>query len=135
MRAHFCITFHQHTGYWWRHATKHLSRAELREHSQDWIDLYGVEAYEASLVATEWVLELDFPPPPQPEDDADASERTRSGCSECGTELMQAAWGGPRLWRPQMIDACSLTQILGLYNQIQVRHAMPDRILALRPQR
>ena len=111
----------------------------MREHSKAWIDLYGEEAYEAAVVATNWVLELDFPPPPAPEFDANGFIMRSSGGHRelpqgSDTEIMQAAWGGPRLWKPQFIDPCSLTQMLGLYNQIQVRQALPDQLIPLRPE-
>ena len=123
-------------GYWWRHATKHLSKAELQAASQQWIDLYGEEAYHASVAATEWVLECDFPPEPLAAAQPGAKPvRSRGGHiapPDLATEEARAAWAGPELWHAHCIDPCSLTQMMGLKTQISIRRALPDKLAALR---
>lgn len=121
-------------GYWWRHATKHLSKQELKEVSQPWIDLYGEEAYEASVAATEWVLECDFPPAPLAAAQPGATlVRSRGGHiipPGLASEEARAAWGGPELWHAHCIDPCSLTQMLSLKTRISIRRALPEQLTA-----
>ena len=73
-----------------------------------WIGLYGREAYDRAVAATEWVLDLEYPPPADPRS---------SGAADPGDDelnefplVVQAAWGGPRLWPAHMIAAMSVVQ-------------------------
>ena len=114
-------------GYWWRHARELLSDADRAQQDGEWAAIYGADALAKSLRATDWVLDLAYPPPECPWRPEDL--RTPAGHPtwwEDQPEIIHAAYGGPRLWEAHGIDAASLAELAQLRLQASMRNALPS---------
>ena len=89
------------------------------------MELYGQEAFDRALASTDWVLQLEYPPPADPRS---------GGVLQKDDELLnqplvvQAAWGGPRLWPAHMIAGMSAVQLA----QLRLMHSQAAAVDAAR---
>ena len=80
-------------------------RAVADAHDAEWIQLYGQDAFDKAVASTAWVLDLPFPPPPDPRSGGVLAEDDSLDTCEL---VVQAAWGGPRMWPAHLIAGLSL---------------------------
>ena len=112
-------------GYWWRWARRQAQREQADRDDAAWVALYGQEAFDRALASTDWVLQLQYPPPPDP----------RSGGALAANDqlldqplVVQAAWGGPRLWPAHMVAGMSAVQVA----QLRLMHSTTAAVSAAR---
>jgi hypothetical protein len=94
-----------------------------KEEAEDaaWAEMYGIDAWDAALRSTEWVLDLPYPPPPEPQPVAPAGDVDWSSQSL----VVRAAWGPPELWPAHRIDALPLVQLAQLRRLHSDQRALP----------
>ena len=112
-----------YSGYWWRHSHRGLSAAAARQRDQPWIDLYGEEAYQQAIAATEWVLALPFPPPAS----ASSSAPAVSSSEPPASLVARASSGYPEFWPAHMAPHPSDITMQGERLTAQVQAAVPRR--------
>ena len=94
-------------GYWWRWSRSQAERADADAADAEWISLYGQEAFDKALTSTAWVLDLEFPPPADPRS---SGVLPADDPLDNSPLVIQAAWGGPRLWPAHQIADISSVQ-------------------------
>ncbi len=70
------------SGYWWRHLREQQTEEQRKADDDLWAELYGPALLQASLQATEWVLELPFPPSTDPDSLSARAAREEAGLWE-----------------------------------------------------